>query len=157
MGVYRIDPNGTVTRLLSRVGHPNGIAVAPDQRTLYVSSAEYPTWGGINVLLAYSLGDDGSLSGRRVLVDRHGSAGFDGITVDADGNIYAACPAGADRGVYVFSPEGEELAYLRTPVAPSNVAFGKGDHSRTLFVTGGGAVHSILTSHEGYHPGGECN
>ena len=153
MGVYRIDPDGSITRLLSRVGHPNGIAVSPDQGTLYVSSVEYPMWGGLNALIAYSLGEDGSLSERRVVVDRHGTAGFDGITVDAEGNIYAACPAGRDRGVYVFSPEGEELAFLRTPVAPSNVAFGRGPYSDDLFITGGGAIHRIGTTKEGYQPG----
>ncbi len=152
MGVYRIDPDGSVTRLLSQVGHPNGIAVSPDQKTLYVSSAEYPMWGGLNALLAYTLGEDGSLSERRVLVDCVGVAGFDGMKVDAVGNIYAARPAGADRGIYVYSPQGEELAFLRTPVAPSNVAFGTGAYARTLFITGGGAIHSIRTNHEGYHP-----
>ena len=152
MGVYRIDPDGTLTRLLTRVGHPNGILVSPDQKTLYVSSAEYPMWGGLNALLAYTLGEDGSLSERRILVDCSGFAGPDGMAIDTDGRVFATRPAGADTGIYVYSPEGEELAFLRTPVAPSNVAFGIGEYSQTLFITGGGAVHTIRTNTNGYHP-----
>jgi gluconolactonase len=152
MGVYRIDPDGTLTRLLTRVGHPNGILVSPDQQTLYVSSAEYPFWGGINALMAFTLGADGSVSERRVLADCSGDAGPDGMAIDVNGNIYAARPANTDFGVYVYSPEGEELAYLRTAESPSNVAFGIGEYSKTIFITAREYVFSIRTATDGYRP-----
>lgn len=150
MGVYRIDLDGSVTRILGRIGRPNGILVSPDQKTLYVSSVEGPAWAGLNVLLAFRLSEDGSASDRRILVDFRPEAGPDGMAIDVHGNLYAARPA-ADPGVYVYSPRGEELAYLRTPAQPTNAAFGKGDYSTTLFITAGNAVYSIGTTYEGYH------
>jgi gluconolactonase len=150
MGVYRIDVDGSVTRILSRVGRPNGILVSPDQKTLYVSSVEGPAWAGLNLLLAYNLSEDGSAAERRILVDFRPDAGPDGMAIDALGNLYATRPA-ANPGVYVYSSEGEELAFLRTPALPTNAAFGTGDHSTTLFITAGGAVYSIRTTIEGYH------
>lgn len=151
MGVYRIDPDGTVTRIINQAGRPNGILVSPDQTTLYIASVDGPAWAGFNALLAYDLGEDGSASERRILVDFRPDAGPDGMAIDVQGNIYAARPA-ADRGVYVYSPSGEELAFLRVPAQPTNAAFGRGDYSTTLFVTAGGAVYSIKTTLEGYHP-----
>jgi gluconolactonase len=150
MGVYRIDPDGSVTRILDQAGRPNGILVSPDQTTLYVASVEGPAWAGLNVLLAYDLGEDGTVSGRRIFIDFRPDAGPDGMAIDVQGNLYATRPA-ADPGVYVYSPEGEELAFLRTPALPTNAAFGTGDYSRTLFVTAGTGVYSINTSIEGYN------
>ena len=69
MGVYRIDPDGSVSRIINRAGMPNGILVSPDQQTLYVASIKPPLWYGLNALLAYDLAEDGSVSNRRVVVN----------------------------------------------------------------------------------------
>ncbi len=151
MGVYRIDPDGSLTRIIAEAGRPNGILVSPDQRSLYVSSVETPGWSGANAILAYDLGQDGSVQNGRVLVDLRDGLGPDGMAIDVTGNIYATRPA-SSPGVYVYSPDGEELAFLRTPELPANAAFGRGEYSSTLFITAGRSLYSIRTSAEGYHP-----
>jgi gluconolactonase len=154
-GVYRIDPDGSVTRIIDDAGKPNGIAISPDGRTLYVASSEWPVRTGFNTgfnaVLAWDLADDGSVSGIRTLVDFRPDAGPDGMAVDVDGNLYLARPS-ADPGVYVVSPDGDELAWLRLPDNPTNVAFGTGEHARTLFITAGARVYSVTTVRAGYHP-----
>jgi gluconolactonase len=151
MGVYRIDRDGKLTRIISEAGMPNGIAVSPDQRTLYVASIQGPTWYGLNAVLAFDLATDGSVSGRRILVDFRPDNGPDGMAVDVDGNLYLARPATAP-GVYVYSPSGAELAYLRLPEAPTNAAFGRGRHATTLYVTAQSRVYAIRTARRGSHP-----
>lgn len=151
MGVYRIDPDGSLTRIIDEAGRPNGILVSPDQSTLYVSSVEGPAWSGLNVILAFDLAEDGSVSNRRTLVDLRPDIGSDGMAIDVNGNLYTTRPA-SSPGVYVYSPKGEEIAFVSTPELPTNAAFGRGEHSRTLFVTAGKSLYSIRTSVEGYHP-----
>src|SRR5207302_4797230 len=79
-GVYRIDPDGRVSLVAANAGKPNGIAVSPDQATLYVASIdngsfdenlppETPTAPGRMALLAYDLAGDGSAKFRRTVVD----------------------------------------------------------------------------------------
>lgn len=150
-GVYRIDPDGTVARIIDNAGKPNGIVVSPDGRTLYVASVESPALTGFNAVLAWDLAGDGSVSNQRMLVDFRPDAGPDGMAVDIDGNLYLARPS-AEPGVYVVSPQGEELARLRLPARPSNVTFGTGDHARTLFITAGPKVYAVPTIRAGYQP-----
>lgn len=151
MGVYRIDVDGTVTRIIDEAGRPNGILVSPDQRTLYVSSLD-PPWYGLNALLAYDLDANGKVANRRIVRDFRPEAGPDGMAIDVEGRIYAARPA-TDRGVYVYAPDGRELAFVRTPAQPTNAAFGIGAESKTLFVTAGGSVFRLHTTAPGYHVG----
>ena len=66
-GVYRVDPDGTVHRIIADAGMPNGILVSPDQRTLYVGKNEFDTLGN-GAILAYDLAADGSVQFRSVLV-----------------------------------------------------------------------------------------
>lgn len=148
-GVYRIDPDGSVVRIADDAGKPNGVAVSPDGRTLYVASVDAPRTG-FNALQAWDLADDGSVSNLRTLVDFRPDAGPDGMAVDADGNLYLARPS-ADPGVYVYSPDGAELAYLRLPESPTNVAFGTGARARMLYITAGPNVYAVPTARAGFH------
>jgi len=163
-GVYRIDPDGRVSLVAANAGKPNGIAVSPDQATLYVASIdngsfdedlppEMPTASGRMALLAYDLAPDGSAKFRRTVVDFSPGAGPDGISVDRDGNIYCAIPDRARPGIHVFSPAGKELAYIPTPETPTNVKFGRGADQRTLFITAGKSLYRIRVERIGYHPG----
>jgi len=143
--VYRIDPGGAILLLIADAGKPNGIAISPDQRTLYVSSIGPPAtaqMGGNlpaamnwNAVFAYPLGADGSVGARQTIVDYwRRRTGIDGMAVDIDGNIYAARVSATpqDRGIAVFSPSGQELAFVPTADNPTNVAFGRGDERRTV-------------------------
>ena len=161
-GVYRVDPDGSVHLIVSDAGKPNGIAISPDQKTLYVVSnddgttdfqritAGIPVRKGRMALLAYDLDDDGGARFRRVLVDYYPQDGPDGLTVDAVGNIYVAVRDLTRPGIGIYSPEGEELGYINTEV-PTNVGFGRGRDSNLLYITAGTSVYRIRLNTRGYH------
>jgi gluconolactonase len=163
--VYRIDPGGAIHLLIADAGKPNGIALSPDQRTLYVSSIGPPATAPMasnlpaamnwNAVFAYPLAADGSVGPRRTLVDYWGRrTGIDGMAVDVEGNIYAARVSAVpqDRGVVVFSPAGQELAFVPTADNPTNMAFGRGDQRRTLYVTARANLFRITVLKDGFHP-----
>lgn len=153
MGVYRIDPDGSVSLIITDAGTPNGILVAPDQRMLYVASIGTQEYS-LHALLAYDLAEDGTVSSRRVLVDFAQEYGPDGMAIDIDGNLYLARPAVAPNtpGIYVYSPDGEQLAVIPTPVSPANAAFGRGPTGKTLYITAGANLYKIELARKGYHP-----
>ena len=163
-GVYRIDPDGAISLVVSDAGKPNGIAISPDQSTLYVSSIGPPNLAPVpgfpvatnwNAVFAYPLSADGKVGPQRVLVDYWGRrTGIDGMAVDVEGNLYAARVSALpqDRGVVVFSPAGKELAFVPTTDNPTNVAFGRGEERRTLYVTARANLLRIKVLKEGFHP-----
>ena len=154
-GVYRIDTDGSIHRIITDAGKPNGVAVSPDQKSLYVVSndngstglplaaadpggmtAEDPSHKGRMALLAYDLAEDGSATFREVLVDYLPEDGPDGLVCDVEGNLWVAVRDAKRPGIVCYSPQGEELAYIPTPV-PTNVAFGRGETAKTLYLTYG--------------------
>ena len=163
--VYRIDPGGAIQLLIADAGKPNGIALSPDQLTLYVSSIGPPAMAQMagnlpaamnwNAVYAYPLGADGSVGPRRTLVDYWGRrTGIDGMAVDVEGNLYAARVSAVpqDRGIAVFSSSGQELAFVPTQDNPTNLAFGRGDERRTLYVTARANLFRIRKLMDGFHP-----
>ena len=160
-GVYRIDPDGSIHLVVTDGGKPNGVAVSPDQQTLYVISHdngamgsfpdEVPLRKGRMALLAYDLSPEGTATFRKILVDYAPQDGPDGMVVDAEGNLWVAVRDETRPGVRAYSPEGEELAYVKTPDKPTNVAFGRGKTSKTLYITAENCLYSIQTMKEGYH------
>ncbi len=162
--VYRLDPDGKVSRILVDGGKPNGVLVAPNQETLYVVSNdngwfdflrlgqdETPPVQGHHVLQAYDLAADGTVSQRRVLVDYHPFSGPDGITADVEGNLYAALRAKNRPGIAVYNPQGKEIAFIPTgQELPTNVGFGRGAESHVLYVTSGHSLYKIRLAKQGY-------
>jgi gluconolactonase len=161
MGVYRIDVDGSIHRILSDVGKPNGIAVSPDQKSLYVVSHDNGTTGmfrlpegtkvlrGRNALLAYDLADEGTPTFRKTLVE-YERDGPDGMEVDTEGHLWVAVRDEERPGVYVYSTEGEELAYIRTKML-TNVGFGRGELKNMLYITSENSLYRIKVKKEGYH------
>lgn len=169
--VYRIDRDGSLNRVVTDAGKPNGVAISPDQKTLYVVSNDNGSTGferlerggaaqadkvttplrkGFMALLAYDLKSDGSAKFRETLVDYAPFDGPDGLVVDKDGNLWVAVRAENRPGIYAYSPEGEELAYIKTEV-PTNVGFGRGKESKTLYITAGSSLYRVRVNREGYH------
>ncbi|HEX8199698.1 MAG TPA: SMP-30/gluconolactonase/LRE family protein [Isosphaeraceae bacterium] len=144
--VYRIDPDGAVTRLETTASKPNGLAVSPDGTTLYVSD-NGPKRAA---LLALTLDDAGAVARPRVLKDFGNGRGIDGLTVTADGTIVAAAGAGVLAGVYVYDPAGIPRAFIATPETPTNVEFG-GPRRQTLYITAGRSLYRIETTLTGHH------
>ena len=161
MGVYRIDTDGSVHLVIADSGKPNGIAVSPDQKTLYVGSNdngsfrempdELPTCMGRMALLAYDLSSDGTATFREMLADYAPEHGPDGFEVDVEGNLYVAVRDATRFGICVYAPDGKELAYIKTPELPTNVAFGRGEASKVLYITAGGSLYRIQVEKDGYH------
>jgi len=161
MGVYRIDPDGTVSLIIADAGKPNGILVSPDQKTLYVACCDNGwnrieslpedieiAWGRTAVL-AYDLAPDGTAKFRKTLINVSPKWGVDGMAIDVDGNLYIT--AWNPDGIYVYSPEGEEIAYIPTPEVPRNATFGRGSTNKTLYITAGRSLYRINLNKKGYH------
>jgi gluconolactonase len=147
-GVYRIDLDGSVTRILRQpdIERPNGIAVTQDSKRLYVVDS-CPTIGGNRKIWAFDLDEQGVPSNQRLVIDFAPGRGGDGMRLDVEGNLYIAAgimtPRGPHEtadvppGIYVVTPEGELKS--RIPVGEdvlTNLAFGGAD-GRTLYITAG--------------------
>jgi gluconolactonase len=159
-GVYRIDSNGKVTRIIEQpaIQRPNGIAVTNDARTLYLIDS-CPTVGGNRKIWAFDLDPAGNPSNQRVVFDFSPGRGGDGMRLDVAGNLYVAAGIMAPRGphetadvppgIYVISPIGELLA--RIPVYEdviTNLAFGGAD-GKTLYITAGKTLFTARVSTAG--------
>jgi sugar lactone lactonase YvrE len=140
--VYYLSTQGELRQLATDIARPNGIALSPDEKTLYVAN----TYG--EHVLAYKVGKGGSVSNRRDFAklagfkqtDNGPSSGADGLAVDAQGRLYVASSA----GIEVFDRKGKALGVIEIPNAPQNLAFAGADR-RTLYVVGRGAVWKIRT------------
>jgi gluconolactonase len=174
--VYRVEKDGKVIEITHEVEKPNGIALSPDQKTLYVADLNNggvrlspddpePKRGAMKVY-AYPLDKDGLVKGeRRTLVDFGKENGCDGMRVDTHGNLYLAVRSLARPGIVVIDPQGKELAFLATGEPnqkgdrfedwkgiPSNVEFGVGDQSNTLYVTIDKCLYRVAVKTKGFHP-----
>lgn len=152
--VYRIEaeagepiPN-KVTRVIDDVAMPNGIALAPDNKTLYIADNS-PSAKGPHTLVAYDILPDGSCKRRAVLHDFGPRRGIDGMILDSQGNIYATAESGDKTGVYIFSPAGKQLGFIRTPETATNCTFGDRD-LKTLYITAGRSLYKIRVNATGF-------
>jgi gluconolactonase len=161
MAVYRIDSDGSVHRIITDAGKPNGVAVSPDQKMLYVVSNDNgaldfqrlhkneKTTKGRMALLAYTLEPDGSASFSRMLVDYAPEDGPDGMVMDTEGNLWVAVRNEKRPGIYAYTPDGKEKAYIPTPI-PTNVGFGRGEQSNILYITAANNLYQIKVGKKGY-------
>jgi gluconolactonase len=162
-GVYRLDPDGKVTRVIGReVERANGVLVSAGDRYLYVADNNNDNAGGARKLWRFGLRKDGSvnLESKKLLYDWGKGRGPDGLKQDREGRLYVA--AGLNKpnppfepaddvkgGIYVLSPEGKLLTFLPVPRDEvTNCAFG-GDDRKTLYITAGGTLYSIRTATPG--------
>ena len=124
--LWRIDPDGTTTRLAADMGTTNGVEVSPDGKRLYVNeSVQRNVW-------VFDIQPDGGVANKRLL-RQFPDHGFDGMRCDADGNLYIT--RYGKGTVAVLSPEGEVLREINVLGArPSNLCFG-GPDGRTVYVT----------------------
>jgi gluconolactonase len=154
--VYRIDAPGQIAKILGApdVRSPNGIQVSPDDRKLYLVEANQAQ-GGPRLIRSYDLQPDGTVRNMRVLYDFSPGRSADGMSIDTQGNLYAAAGMNQLRGtsetldtktgVYVISPEGKLLKFFPIPEDfITNNAFG-GPDMRTLYVTAGKTLYKLRT------------
>lgn len=139
--VFRADPqpDGTwqVVRMTDDTTSPNGLLLAPDNKTLYVAQSKYGV-GQARELRAYPILDDGALGEYQVLHNFYPHRGIDGMCLDTEGNIVATAGwelSGPGGMIYVFAPNGRVLETHPVPCKrPTNCTFGDAD-LRTLYVT----------------------
>jgi gluconolactonase len=140
--VFYRSPEGKITRVISNLKLPNGLEVSNDGKTLVVSDSFEKR------VYAYPIKDDGTLEAGRVRIffdpDTPSQSDPDGITTDEDGNFYFTMRG----GVWVASPQGENLGMIPVKEFVSNVSFGGAD-GRTLFLTGSGKVYSLRMKSRG--------
>jgi gluconolactonase len=144
-GVYRVTPDGSIT-LIADCEYPNGLAFAPDERTLYVANTRWTQY-----IHALEMHPDGTVKRRRIFADMSSDEPDgvpDGMKVDVEGRVYCTGPG----GTWVFAPDGTHLGIIRTPEIPANLAFGGAD-MRTLFFTARTSVYTLRVKVAGQpHP-----
>ena len=135
-------------RMTFDTASPRGVALSPDEKTLYVAETDNKP-GGVRELRAYSILEDGTLGAYIVLhtfgADGRGvHRGIEGMCVDSEGHIVAVGGwrrSGPGPLVYVFAPNGAILETREIPGdVPLNCAFGDADLGSLYVSTAGGEV-----------------
>lgn len=142
-GVYLLK-DGKLQLLAKDLANPNGIALSPDEKILYVNSS------ADRKIVRFDVRPDDTVANGRLLVDMSAEKepGVpDGMKVDERGTLYST---GAG-GIWVISPEGKHLGTLVFPEQPANLAFGDAD-GRTLYVTARSSVYRIRLEIPGVRP-----
>jgi gluconolactonase len=129
-GVYHIAPNGQLTVIAKPAGRPNGIALSPNGRTLYVANSDERN------IRAYDVDHEGAVSNERVAVSKIDGIP-DGIRTGEKGNLYVAA-----KGIAVYNPAGQLLTTIPVAEKPSNCAFGDSD-LQTLYITARTSVYRV--------------
>ena len=129
--IYRITPGGVVSVVeeFLDVPRPNGIALSPDAKLLYVGFSA-PGLGTKPVIRKYHVQPDGSIGEHGKFVELELESQPDGVEVDKAGNVYVANKA----GVTVFKSDGSKIGVVAIPEQPTGMAFG-GKNLKTLYVT----------------------
>jgi gluconolactonase len=165
--VYRIDPNGKVTAVVTDIFNPNGLAFSPDEKKLYVVE-----WKGTpnRSIWSFDVNPDNSLSNKTKLIDG-GHAALDGFKVDRDGNLWCGwgsngalqaeptpvgdkmvyLPKGKPEdldGVMVFNPQGKPLAFIKLPERCANLTFG-GPKNNRLYMTSSHSLYALYVEAHG--------
>ena len=152
--VYRIDPAGQgLQQVITGLDAPNGLAFSPDETVLYVvESRAQPN----RLIWAWDVADDGALSNQRIHVDAGGPGAFDGIKVDALGNLWCGFgsngapgvdAAGLD-GVRVFGPTGSAIGHVHLPERCANLCFG-GARNNRLFMASSHSLYALFVNVQG--------
>jgi gluconolactonase len=154
--VYRIDGAGKISRILAapEIQRPNGIQVAPDDKTLYLIEANNAK-DGARMIRAYDLQPDGTVSNMRVHYNFYPGRSGDGMSIDSQGNLHVSAGMNQLRGtsetldtktgIYVISPQGKLVKFVPIPEDfITNNAFG-GPDMRTLYVTAGKTLYKLRT------------
>ena len=136
-GVYVAHPDGRVVEVTGSMTFPNGIALSPDQKKLYVNQSD----PSAPVTRVFTLKADGTADEGKVFFDARdlaqaGRPGMpDGLKVDALGNLWSTGPG----GVLILSPTGEHLGTLLTGEPTANCNWG--EDGTVLYIT---SNHSLL-------------
>jgi gluconolactonase len=138
-GVYRLDPDGKVNLLVDTLSRPNGVALSPDQKTLYIAQSD-PEKARY---YAFDLDEKGQVISGKVLfnataLQSESRKGLpDGLKVHSSGILFATGPG----GVLVINPEGKLLGTILTENGTANCGFDAGE--KYLYMTADGYLLRI--------------
>lgn len=139
--VWYNSADGKQSLAVAPVPKPNGIALSPNGKTLYVSAFVDKK------VHAFGVKKDGTLGEGRVIAsmdDGSKELGADGMTCDSRGNIYCTGP----KHVWVWSPKGELITKIELPQKPINCEFGDTD-GKSLYITAGDSIYRLRMNVKG--------
>jgi gluconolactonase len=146
-GVYRVH-DGKVDLISDELAGPNGIALSPDERYLYVGNWDPDA----KIVMRYALDASGGVSDGSAFFDMTQAPGedaIDGLKVDTEGNVYVCGPG----GIWVVSAQGTHLGTFKLPESPHNLAWGD-DDARTLYITALTSIYRMRLRIPGLRPNG---
>jgi gluconolactonase len=143
-GVYRFA-NGKLDAVIKDLTLPNGLAFAPDGKTLYVAN-----FGPQRFVKAYDVGADGTVSNERMLIqygpEEKRPGGPDGLKVDSAGNIWTTGPG----GIRIITPGGKVLGQLVLPEVATNLAFA--EQGKVAYITATSSIYRVALRTPGTMP-----
>lgn len=144
-GVYRLA-NGKLELLYKDLSRPNGIALSPDEKTLYVGNSD----AAKKIWMKFDVKPDGGIANGKLFYDVTSQTGDgvpDGMKVDTKGNLYCTGPG----GIWIFSPDGKHLGNINPPETPANLGWGDAD-GKTLYITARTGLYRIKLNIAGLRP-----
>jgi gluconolactonase len=143
-GVFSLY-RGQLRLLTTEHSGPNGIALSPDERYLYVAN-----WDDhAKLIRRYEVRPDSTLTNGTLFFDMTRAPGedaLDGVKVDVRGNVYVSGPG----GLWILSPQGIHLGTIVTPRHPHNFAWG--DDGKTLYIAARSVLYRMRLNVEGVRP-----
>lgn len=129
-GVFHITPKGEMEVIAKPKGRPNGVALSPNGKTLYVANSDEKN------VRAYDLDKAGVASSERVLIPAIEGVP-DGLRTDEKGNLYVAA-----RNLFVYDAAGKPLYDIKLGETPANCAWGDADF-QSLYITAQTSVYRV--------------
>lgn len=164
-GVYRLDPDGTLVRVLKHeIVKPNGLIISPDGKKIYIAENDGQIADGPRKIWRFDISSNGDLykETKKLIYDFGSERGPDGMTIDVRGNLYVAAGLNTPlknrtnkkykAGIYVISDQGDLRDFIPVPMDNvSNVTFG-GEDNKTLYITAGHSLWAYQNKIAGYKP-----
>lgn len=138
-GVYHLTPKNEISTVWRGDTRPNGIALSPNGRILYVADSD------ARAVRAFDIDRQGNASGERILI-RNVEGVPDGLRVDERGNLWLAA-----KGVILYAPDGKLVKLIDIAETPANLTFGDPD-LQTLYVTARTSVYRFRAPVKGAQP-----
>ena len=151
--VFRVDPkSGDIKVVADDFVMPNGIALSPDEKKLYVIDTGLtegegnPAWIRVFDIDA----DAGKLSNGKVFAKDFAPGFTDGMRCDTDGNVWCSMGWGDPKedGVRCYNPEGHLIGKIHIPETVANLCFG-GQQRNRLYICGSTSLYAVYTSAQG--------
>ena len=142
--LYRLDTDGSLTKVVSEVRCSNGMGFTPNRKGMYYTDSEH-----YKIYLFDYHEATGTLANRRLFAANPESEGLpDGMTVDAEGYVWSARWDGSC--LVRYAPDGTEALRIPFPVKKvSSVVFGGPDYTELYVTTAGGNEKATDGEHAG--------